>query len=375
MLHSSESMPTHKLNFDRIVTLLFLACSKSKWPEYTIKRIDSLRLLLKKKEIQMNHIHYCSMIQAYGRAGAIFEAFNAVDEMNTIGLKPNVDVLNNLLCCCIEQKNEGFHLALKVWQTFLKREVKPNLDSFNLLLRAARDCTIRKVRKRTELGGDEMKNQQQAQQRQQVESSTKSTSVEQESTKESSIAEKLKDDEMKMAYEKDLSEQSEPIQLTTDQVEIVDENKLMADAIEEQIKKLEWWQSIRTHIDKKELAKDLAKTSPRLNEFLTSASNSVLVISDDKDTVDLDEIIKTKNSSPIEGSFSRLAVIGGIDGVLNAMQHFGIRPNYKTFNLLVVRSSQPLYLQIIYSNLIYISNLIFVVGYILVFAKEYGRRE
>ena len=69
------------------------------------------------------------MISAYGRSGALYEAFNCVDEMLLNGTKPNRDIFNNLLCGCINHKNEfGFKYALAVWQMCLKFKIKPNID-------------------------------------------------------------------------------------------------------------------------------------------------------------------------------------------------------------------------------------------------------
>jgi hypothetical protein len=77
----------------------------------------------------------------YRRAHAIYEAFNAVDEMRVHKLKPTVDVFNNLLCACISQTDNGFRYALFVWQMALKYRVQPNLTTYNLLLRAMRECS------------------------------------------------------------------------------------------------------------------------------------------------------------------------------------------------------------------------------------------
>ena len=57
---------------------------------------------------------YASMINAYGRSGAAYEAFNAVDEMIAQGLKPDVDIFKNLLCACISSPSNGFKYALNV---------------------------------------------------------------------------------------------------------------------------------------------------------------------------------------------------------------------------------------------------------------------
>ena len=76
------------------------------------------------------------MIASYGKAGAIYEAFNCVDEMVLNGIKPTIDVFNNLLCGCISQPVYGFKYALLVWQMCLKFKITPNMNTYNLLLKA-----------------------------------------------------------------------------------------------------------------------------------------------------------------------------------------------------------------------------------------------
>jgi pentatricopeptide repeat protein len=170
------------------MTILFWACSKCAWPEYAIRKTDSIRFYLKNRNIIPNHFGYLAMISAYGRAGAIYEAFNVVDEMLASGIKLRVDVFTNLLCACIEQREGGYLYALKVkqsdeikfsneliklkiifffcqfyfslllnnksvkfsvfinkvWQMCLTSKIRPNVTMYNLLLKCAADCSTQK---------------------------------------------------------------------------------------------------------------------------------------------------------------------------------------------------------------------------------------
>ena len=85
------------------------------------------------------------MIHAYGKAGAIYESFNLVDEMIRNGLKPNLDVFNNLICACISQPSCGFKYSLIVWNMCLKYNVLPDLKTYNLIFKAAKDCGTGKI--------------------------------------------------------------------------------------------------------------------------------------------------------------------------------------------------------------------------------------
>ena len=115
--HSDEdwTKSSNSKELERILTLLLLASSKIPSPEHAIKKIDSVRLFAKKKGIELNVQNYSAMIMAYGRAGAVYEAFNVVDEMIEKKIKLNGDVFSNLLCAAISQPEKGFHYALKVF--------------------------------------------------------------------------------------------------------------------------------------------------------------------------------------------------------------------------------------------------------------------
>lgn len=73
--------PSNRKEFQKIVTALFTACAKYPDAEFVIHKCNSIRRYLKKNDIKMNMYNYASAISAYGRAGAIYEAFNLVDEM------------------------------------------------------------------------------------------------------------------------------------------------------------------------------------------------------------------------------------------------------------------------------------------------------
>lgn len=96
------------------MTILFLACSNSQFPEYAIRKIDGIRVYLKNRDIQPNQKMYSAMITAYGKQGAIYEAFNVVDEMVALNHKLNIDIYNNLLVACNSDRDHGFKYALEV---------------------------------------------------------------------------------------------------------------------------------------------------------------------------------------------------------------------------------------------------------------------
>lgn len=88
------------------------------------------------------------MFLAYGRCGAIESAFAVVDEMrmrraeSEENLIVTSETFNFLLQACIADKENGFRHAVSTWQKMMKMKIKPDLYSYNLFLRAIRECSI-----------------------------------------------------------------------------------------------------------------------------------------------------------------------------------------------------------------------------------------
>ncbi len=136
-------------NFDRsylekIITVLLKSCSTCEYPEFAIRKCDSIRVYLKNRDICPNKYMYGAMINAYGKSGAIYEAFNVVDEMLERGKKLHTDHFGNLLCACLSNKHHGFKYALDVWQMCLKMKTRPSLEMYNMLLQIANECSVYK---------------------------------------------------------------------------------------------------------------------------------------------------------------------------------------------------------------------------------------
>ncbi|XP_021208079.2 pentatricopeptide repeat-containing protein 1, mitochondrial [Bombyx mori] len=123
-------------------TCLFHACSKSPWASDGLKNAKHLREHMILKGIEPNLTNYNAMIKAFGCCGDLVTAFRIVDEMVTKKIKIRVHTFNHLLQACISDKNNGLRHALIVWRKMLNVREKPNIYSFNLMLKCVKDCNL-----------------------------------------------------------------------------------------------------------------------------------------------------------------------------------------------------------------------------------------
>lgn len=125
-----------------IYTGLFSACANTIHPNAGLELANNLRKTMIQNEYPTNEIIYNTMIKAFGRCGDIDTAFQLVDEMKEKKLQMKIDTMNHLLQCCCSDTAYGFRHALIVWHKIYQRKMVPDIHSFNLMIRAARDCGI-----------------------------------------------------------------------------------------------------------------------------------------------------------------------------------------------------------------------------------------
>ncbi|XP_023936395.2 pentatricopeptide repeat-containing protein 1, mitochondrial [Bicyclus anynana] len=123
-------------------TCLFEACIYSPWTKDGLKLATHLRNHMTEKGIEPNLTNYNVMIKAFGRCSDIPTAFKIVDEMISKKIKIRVHTFNHLMQVCISDKEYGLKHALIVWRKMLKMREKPNVYSFNLMLKCVKDCNL-----------------------------------------------------------------------------------------------------------------------------------------------------------------------------------------------------------------------------------------
>lgn len=125
----------------KVFTSLFNACAKSPFKERALKKASRLHWSMIEQGIEPSLITYKAMINAFGICGDMETAFSLIDEALQ-RYRPDETLLSSALVACVSDKEAGFRHAIQVWWKFLKRGVKPDVRSHNLLLRAVKECGV-----------------------------------------------------------------------------------------------------------------------------------------------------------------------------------------------------------------------------------------
>ncbi|CAN9510207.1 unnamed protein product [Ophioblennius macclurei] len=127
---------------DATYTALFNACAESPSKAAGLQQALKLEQELRRKNYPLSTITYHALLKTHAVTNHLQACFHTLREMLENGHVINQETFHYLLMGCLRDKEAGFRLALQVWRQMLRSGIIPDSQNYDLLLRTARDCGI-----------------------------------------------------------------------------------------------------------------------------------------------------------------------------------------------------------------------------------------
>lgn len=331
-----------------MITNLINACAECPFKDYGLAKLKWLR-----NHIQVDHsielelVHYNCLIKAYGMLHDGKQIEEVIDDMFKRDILPNVDTFNMLLIACASDKQSGSILALSTYKRMRLYDFKPNDATFRLFVRCIRDCGMGSTELVKKIFAD-LPSMTTLEERIRFNKAAKRRISDHDGS--SDFVWMPKKDELKTSLNSGviknltINRQDASSAINQDKInaitsrESIDGNILLSN--EKQISSLTSIEKINfSNLQSSEPSESLSEFDQR---YITIGSSEILpnLLSDDHlelfTRVDSIDMNKTRTAQ------QRLLLFGGIHGFLENMVKEGIKPSVKVFSLLLgcIKSSR-----------------------------------